>query len=73
MKNYTLVFTPEAIQEIQQVVDWYNKEQKGLGKRFKALLRKEVAKLKRNPYTRSVRYDDVRFAIRDCKKNCVKS
>lgn len=65
MKKYKLLFTPEAVQEINYVAGWYNKQQKGLGKRFKTLLKKELAKLKQNPFTRSVRYDDVRFAIPD--------
>lgn len=63
MKKYTLVFTPEAIQEIRHAADWYNEQQKGLGKRFKTQLKKELDKLKQNPLSRSVRYDDVRFAV----------
>jgi ParE toxin of type II toxin-antitoxin system, parDE len=65
MKKYTLVFTPEAIQEIRLVADWYNQQQKGLGKRFTIRLKKELDSLKPNPFSRSVRYDDVRFAVTD--------
>lgn len=63
MKKYSLVFTPEAIKEIKDIADWYNQQQKGLGARFKNALKKEIDKLKPNPFTRSIRYDDVRFAV----------
>lgn len=63
MKKYTLVFTPESIQEIRDAADWYNVQQKGLGKRFTTQLKKELNKLKQNPFSRSVRYDDIRFAV----------
>jgi plasmid stabilization system protein ParE len=63
MKKYSIVFSPEAIQEIRGAAEWYNEQQKGLWQRFKTLLKKEIDKLKSNPYTRSIRYDDVRFAI----------
>ena len=36
-----------------------------MGKRFKTLLRKELNKVKQNPFSRSVRYDDVRFTVVD--------
>jgi len=65
MKKYALVFTPEAIQEIRQATEWYNEQQNGLGNRFKTQLKKELDKLKRNPFSHSVRYDDVRFAVPD--------
>lgn len=63
MKKYALLFTPEAIEEIRHIAEWYNEQQKGLGKRFKTQLKKELDKLKQNPFSRSVRYDDVRFAV----------
>jgi plasmid stabilization system protein ParE len=65
VKNYALVFTPESLQEIKEVALWYNQQQTGLGSRFKASLRKELDKIKQNPFTRSLRYDDVRFAVLD--------
>jgi hypothetical protein len=34
MKGYKLIITPEAIQEIQKAIDYYNIRSKGLGKRF---------------------------------------
>lgn len=65
MSTFKLVFTPEAIEEIRQATAWYNNQQKGLGKRFKTLLKKELNLIKQAPFTRSVRYDDVRLAVLD--------
>ena len=55
MKRYKLVFTPESIREIKQAATWYNRQQKGLGKRFTILLKKELNSLKQNPFAHSVR------------------
>ncbi|MBI2729429.1 MAG: type II toxin-antitoxin system RelE/ParE family toxin [Sphingobacteriales bacterium] len=63
MKKFKLFFTPESIKEIKAAADWYNKQQKGLGKRFKGHFKKEADKIKQNPFARSVRYEDVRFAV----------
>jgi len=48
---------------MRNAADYYNEQQKGLGKRFKTQLKKELDKLKQNPFSRSLRYDDVRFAV----------
>jgi hypothetical protein len=63
VKKYKSLFTPEAILEIKDIVAWYDEQQKGLGKRFKTLLKKELDKVRQNPFSRSLRYDDVRFAV----------
>ena len=62
MKKYKLFFTPAATAHIIQISAWYNEQKKGLGKRFKDSLKTELAEVKRNPFTRSFRYDGVRFA-----------
>ncbi len=63
MNSYKLSYTPAATAQIIQIATWYNEQKKGLGKRFKDHLKKEVAEIKKNPFTRSFRYDGVRFAI----------
>lgn len=63
MPRYKVAFSPESIQEIKQIVDWYNTVSKDLGGRFKKNLLDEISVIKRNPFTRSVRYDEVRFAV----------
>ncbi|HRP58249.1 hypothetical protein [Agriterribacter sp.] len=42
---------------------WYNTSAKGLGDRFKKNLLTEIAAIKQNPFARSFRYDEVRFAV----------
>lgn len=65
MKSYKLKVTPEALQEIQKAIDYYNDCRKGLGKAFYLDLQKQFTQIKKNPFSRSVRYDDVRFAMLD--------
>jgi hypothetical protein len=62
-KKFKLVFTPEAVAQINAIVTWYNKQQKGLGTRFKNNLKKVLAATKQNPFTHSYRYDNVRCAL----------
>ena len=63
MGSYKLKITPEAFQEIQKAIDYYNIRSKGLGKRFYLDLQAQFTLIKKNPFARSVRYDDVRFAL----------
>lgn len=63
MPRFKVVYSPESLQEIKRIVEWYNAASKGLGKRFKKNLLEEIAAIKQNPFTRSFRYDEVRFAV----------
>lgn len=63
MKDYKIQLTSECINEIQQTVNYYNIQSKGLGKKFWLAIQKQILKIKQNPFARSVRYNDVRFAI----------
>jgi plasmid stabilization system protein ParE len=65
MKRYKLKITPEAHQEIQKAIDYYNTCSKGLGRRFFLDLQDQFTRIKKNPFARAVRYDDVRFALLD--------
>jgi hypothetical protein len=65
MKRYALKITPEALREIQQAIDYYNSCSKGLGRRFNLDLQEQFTLIKKNPFARSVRFDDVRFAMLD--------
>jgi len=61
--SYTLVFSKESDQDIEEVIDWYNEQQDGLGNHFYTLLKDKLEKLKENPHLWSVRYDEVHCAI----------
>ena len=63
MAKYKLVVTPESINEIQNAIDYYNEQQKGLGKIFYSEIKLQLNLITKNPFTRSIRYDDVRFAL----------
>jgi len=63
MRSYKLSFTPAATAHVKEISLWYNKQLKGLGNRFKDILKTELAAVKKNPFTRSISYDDVRYAV----------
>ena len=44
---------------LQKVIDYYNDQQKGLGKRFAKEVFKSSKQLEKNPYFQ-IRYDDIR-------------
>jgi hypothetical protein len=62
MKKYKVVLAPRAIEEAQTAIDYYNSQQKGLGKRFLTEFKNTVAQIKRSPFYQ-VRYDDVRCLL----------
>ncbi len=63
MSRFKVKYSPESLQEIKHIIDWYNDSADGLGDRFKKNLLAEIAFIKQNPFTRSFRYDEVRFAV----------
>lgn len=63
MRSFKLSFTPAAISHVKEISRWYNKQLKGLGKRFKDNLKSELAEVKKNPFSRSFRYDEIRYAV----------
>ncbi len=63
--EYKLTITTEAREDVKIVVKYYNSQLTGLGAKFKNDVKKQFELIKRNPYVKSVRYDEVRFAILD--------
>lgn len=55
---FKIKIEPEAHQDIQEGIDWYNEQQPGLGRKFHAEVKASFKKLKTNPFFQ-VRYDDV--------------
>jgi hypothetical protein len=60
--KYKLVYAPEALQHIENIKAFYDKQQYGLGARFVIELKKVLVNIKKNPFVNSFRYDDIRFA-----------
>ncbi|MCD6011518.1 MAG: Plasmid stabilization system protein [Flavipsychrobacter sp.] len=63
MPRCHLIFTPEARADVVSAASYYDGQLKGLGKIFRSEIKRQLLLLKQNPFTRSVRYDNVRFAI----------
>jgi hypothetical protein len=47
---FKIKIEPEALDDIQQGIDWYNKQQAGLGRKFHAQVKDCFKKLKTNPF-----------------------
>lgn len=60
--DYSLVITPQAKQEIQEAIYYYNSKQKGLGERFFRDLNHQLSTISENPFYHSLRYDNIRYA-----------
>ena len=60
---FSVEFAPEALQEIQDAIEYYNKLSDGLGNRFKQKLLAAIKATKLNPTFNSIRYENVRFAV----------
>jgi hypothetical protein len=63
MESFIIQYAPEALEEIQHAISYYNSVSPKLGGRFKKNLLLEIKSLKQNPTYNSFRYDEVRFAV----------
>ncbi len=61
MKSFIVIFSPVAIDDVEQTIDYYEEQQFGLGKRFAAQLQLTLNAIKRNPFFASIRYDNIRW------------
>jgi hypothetical protein len=60
--GYKLIYAANVYDDLQENIDWYNQKQHGLGSRFFKAVKEQITRIKKNPYTIAVRYDDVRCA-----------
>ena len=60
MKNYKVKIEPEALVDIQEITEWYNKQQPGVGKRFQNTAIKQINKLNKGPHIYAIRYKRIR-------------
>jgi len=63
MPKFIIKYAPEALEEIQNNVSYYNHLLPGLGNRFKQNLLAAITLLKTNLIYNSFRYDKVRFTV----------
>ena len=62
MSRYKLIYSEEAKVDIKEANTWYNLQQKGLGKKFKADILLVVKAIEKNPFFASVKFANVRTA-----------
>jgi hypothetical protein len=60
--GFKLIYAVEVYNDLQGNIDWYNQKQSGLGSRFFKAVKEQIARIKKNPYTIAVRYEDIRCA-----------
>jgi mRNA-degrading endonuclease RelE of RelBE toxin-antitoxin system len=58
--SYHLKIDIDAFKNIQETYEWYELQLKGLGSRYKTQTKKQINKLKKDPYLFSIRYDTIR-------------
>jgi ParE toxin of type II toxin-antitoxin system, parDE len=57
--RFKIEFHPDFYFDIEQAVNWYNEQQKGLGDKFLLCVKKRVAELKNSALNFAIRYDDI--------------
>jgi hypothetical protein len=65
VKKYKIIFSENALLDIEEAVIYYNEQQKNLGKKFASEVQSTLKYIKTNPFYVSVRYDDIRCAVVD--------
>lgn len=63
IKKHKIKIDQDAIADIQSITDWYNKAQKGLGKRFQNTTVTQINALNRTPYSYAIRYREIRCML----------
>jgi plasmid stabilization system protein ParE len=63
MKKCKVKIEPEALADIQEITDWYNEAQTGLGKRFQETAIKHINSLSKDPQIYAIRYKEIRGVI----------
>ncbi len=63
MNKYKVKIEPEALADIQEITDWYNEQQKGLGGRFQKSAVKHINSLSKDPQIYAIRYKEIRCVI----------
>ena len=59
MPAFRVKIVPRAHKDVQEGIDYYNTQQKGLGRKFHREIKSSIASIKKNPFFQ-IRYDEVR-------------
>ena len=57
---YNVSITQKATIELNQSINWYNEQKKGLGKRFYNKVKEAIKTIAKNPYSFELRYKEIR-------------
>ena len=60
MKSYKIIFLSEALSDLKEAKNWYDKQQAGLGNRLVSDVRLSVSGIRQNPFIGSVKYMRIR-------------
>lgn len=63
MKRYNVKIEPEALADIQEITDWYNEKQAGLGGTFQKTAIQNINSLHSDPQIYAVRYKEIRCLL----------
>ncbi len=63
MKKYKVKIEPEALTDIQEITDWYNEQQSGLGRRIQKAIIQHINVLNKTPQIYAIRYREIRCVI----------
>ena len=61
--KYNVKIEPEALADIQEISDWYNENQIGLGKRFLKTAINQIDGLDKDPHVYAIRYKEIRCLL----------
>lgn len=62
MKHFKVIISPYAHNDIEQAMDYYNEQTRGLGKRFLKEVKNTANSINKNPFFQ-IRYNDVRCLL----------
>jgi plasmid stabilization system protein ParE len=60
---YKVIILPDAKSDIKEAAVWFNKKQKGLGKRFTTQIREKILFIQQNPKAVATRYKNTKTAV----------
>lgn len=63
MKKYNVKIEQEALSDIQEITDWYNEQQSGLGARFQKTAIQQINSLYKVPLLYAIRYKEIRCMV----------
>ena len=63
MKQYKVIFSENALIDIEESVLYYDSQKRGLGKKFATQVQTTLKSIKKNPFYATVRYGEIRCAV----------